>query len=84
MERQRFGVPPHLVSCHNGEKSAATPWKAIAPPPPSRKCCRKAIGKGLDHSGMLANAPVLKPHIAGTSGITAPGRWESSRLYSVE
>jgi len=40
-ERQRFGVPRiWLVAIPR--KLAATPWKAMSPPPPSRKCWPKS------------------------------------------
>ena len=85
VERQRFGVPPHLASCHTAKVGGYTVEGHVPASAVKKMLTEKPSVRGLTIPGMPANAPGMGPHIAGTLKVyTLPQAGESSRLYSVE
>ncbi|MBK7901148.1 MAG: DUF411 domain-containing protein [Betaproteobacteria bacterium] len=85
VERQRFGVPPHLVSCHTAKVGGYTVEGHVPASAVKKMLAEKPSVGGLTIPGMPANAPGMGPHIVGTLKVyTLPKAGESSRLYSVE
>ena len=85
VERQRFGVPPHLASCHTAKVGGYTVEGHVPASAVKKILAEKPSVRGLTIPGMPANAPGMGPHIPGTLKVyTLPRANESSRLYSVE
>ncbi len=84
-ERQRFGVPPQLASCHTAKVGGYTVEGHVPASAVKKMLAEKPSVRGLTIPGMPANAPGMGAHIAGTLKVyTLPKAGESSRLYSVE
>jgi hypothetical protein len=85
VERQRFGVPPHLASCHTAKVGGYTVEGHVPASAVKKMLAEKPLVRGLTIPGMPTNAPGMGPHIVGTLKVyTLPKVGESSRLYSVE
>jgi hypothetical protein len=85
VERQRFGVPPHLASCHTAKVGGYTVEGHVPASAVKKMLTEQPSVRGLTIPGMPTNAPGMGPHIVGTLKVyTLPKEGESSRLYSVE
>lgn len=85
VERQRFGVPPHLASCHTAKVGGYTVEGHVPASAVKKMLTEKPLVRGLTIPGMPTNAPGMGAHIVGTLKVyTLPKVGESSRLYSVE
>lgn len=84
-ERSRFGVPPHLASCHTATVGSYLVEGHVPASAVKKMLAEKPAVRGLTIPGMPANAPGMGPHVAGTLKVyTLPKAGETSRLYSVE
>lgn len=84
-ERQRFGVPPHLASCHTAKVGGYTVEGHVPASAVKKMLAEKPSVRGLTIPGMPANAPGMGAHLPGTLKVyTLPKAGEPSRLYSVE
>nr|WP_150428637.1 DUF411 domain-containing protein [Dechloromonas sp. CZR5] len=85
VERQRFGVPPHLASCHTAKVGGYTVEGHVPASAVKKMLAEKPSIQGLTIPGMPANAPGMGQHREGTLKVyTLPKAGESSRIYSVE
>lgn len=84
-ERHRFGVPPHLASCHTAKVGGYLVEGHVPASAVKKLLAEKPSVRGLTIPGMPTNAPGMGPHTAGTLKVyTLPKTGETSRLYSVE